>query len=133
MFATLVGTNTVSTQYKSVFKRLFEIALARGFEPADTTLRIQRDQTPLNGWTLEQNGPAQGKADFLLAVTAPKVPSISPIPVSKTADGPLFAVVVMDSFFVVSREDRRDVSEFKDSAQVEKSFEGFLNSLKKSK
>lgn len=128
MFATLVGTNTGSTQYESVFKRLYEIALARGFEPPNTTLRIQRDQRPLNEWTIEQKGPADGKADFLLAVTAPKVPSISPIPCMKTVDGPLFAVIVMDSFFVVSREGQRDVSEFKDSTSVEKSFGEFLKS-----
>lgn len=130
MFATLVGTNTVSIQYQTVFKRLLEIAIASGFEPPDTALRVQRDQTPLDGWTIEQKGPRDGNADFLLAVTAPKVPGISPIPVMQTIDGSLFAVIVMDSFFVVSRDDQRDVSEFEDSARVEKSFEEFLKSLK---
>jgi hypothetical protein len=130
MFAILVGTNTVSTQYQTVFKRLLEIAIACGFEPPDTTIRVQRDQMPLDGWIIEQKGPRDGRADFLLAVTAPKEPGISPIPVMKTIDGSLFAVICMDSFFGVSREDQRDFSEFKDSISVEKSFEGFLESLK---
>jgi len=131
MFATLFGTNTVSTQYEAVFKRLCEIAIVGGFTPPDTSLRIQHDQTPLDAWTLTQRGPADGKADFFLAVTAPKAPSIAPIPCMKTVSGPLFAVVVMDSFFVVSREDQRgNIAEFKESASVEKSFEEFLESLK---
>lgn len=131
MFATLIGTNTVSVQYETVFKRLCEIAIARGFEPPDTKFLIQRDQIPLDGWTLEQKGPPDGNASFFLAVTAPKVPGISPIPVMKTIAGPLFAVMVMDSFFVVSREDQRDVSEFRDVASVVNSFEGFLKSITK--
>lgn len=129
MFAILVGTNTGSKQIDSVFKSLFDIAITSGFEPPETKLSIRGGQMPLDGWTLEQKGPADGKADFLLAVTAPKVPSISPIPVMQTVEGPLFAVVVMDSFFVVSREDRRDVSEFKDMVNVENSFKSFLRSL----
>lgn len=130
MFATFVGTNTVSTQYKTVFRRLMEIAIASGFEPPDTTLRVQRDQMPLDDWTIEQKGPRDYKADFLLAVTTPGGPSMSPISVMKTIDGPLFAVIFMDSFFGVSREDQCDFSEFTDSISVEKSFEEFLKSLK---
>ena len=129
MFATLVGTNTVSTQYESIFSRLFEIATDEGFIPPDTNHRIRPDQLPLEVWTLEQKGPSAGKADFLLAVTAPNVPSMSPIPCMQTIDGPLFAVVVMDSFFIVSREDRRDVSEFKDVINVVSSFKSFLRAL----
>ncbi len=131
MFATLVGTNTDSTQIDSVFKSLFEIAIAQGFEPPETKLRTRGDQMPLDEWTLEQKGPTNGKADFLLAVTAPKVPSMSPIPVMQTVDAPLFAVVVMDSYFLVSREDRRDVSEFEGIVGVEDSFKSFLGSLPK--
>lgn len=127
MFATLVGTNTVSTQYKSLFNRLCEIAIDQGFNPPDTNYRIRPNQLPLEGWTLEQKGPGGNRADFLLAVISPKIPSISPIPVEKTIDGPLFAVQVMDTFFVVSRQDRRDVQEFKDSIDVENSFKSFLS------
>ena len=36
----------------------------------------------------------------------------------------------MDSFFVVSRVDQGDVSEFKADTDVKKSFEEFLNWLK---
>jgi hypothetical protein len=129
MFATLAGTNTDSTRYKPVLERLCEIAVAHGFKLPDTKHRIRRDQLPLDGWTLELNGPHDGKAIFFLSVTAPKVPSMSPIPVMKTIDGPLFAVMVMDSFYVVSREDKRDVSEFKDNASVEKAFEEFLKNI----
>ena len=131
MFATLVGTNTGPTQFQSIFDRLCEIAVAAGFRPPDSTHRIERDQVPLDGWTLEQKGPSDGKASFYLAVTAPKIPSISPIPVMKTIEGPLFAVMVMDSFFVVSRQDQCRVSEFKDGASVEKAFEEFLKTITK--
>jgi len=126
MFATLVGTNTNSTQFESMFGSLCEIAMANGFLPPDTSIRVQSDQISLENWTLELKGPADKKADFLLAVTAPKVPSMSPIPVKKNVDGPLFAVIVMDSFYVVSREDQRDVTEFRDSIGVEQSFLAFL-------
>jgi len=130
MFATLTGTNTQSPQCQAIFARLCDIAIAQGFEPPDTTHRVQRDQTPLEGWNLEQKGPSDGKASFFLSVTAPKGPSLSPIPIKKTIAGPLFAVMVMDSFFVVSREDRRDVSEFPDRDSVENSFEEFLRAIK---
>ena len=40
-------------------------------------------------------------ADFFLAVTAPNVPSISPIPIKQTVAGPLFAVIVMSEVFGV--------------------------------
>jgi hypothetical protein len=113
-----------------MFSRLCDIAIAHGFEPPDTTQRVQRDQTPLEGWNLEQKGPSDGKASFFLSVTAPKEPCLSPIPIKKTIAGPLFAVMVMDSFFVVSREDRRDVSEFPNRGGVENSFEEFLKTIK---
>jgi hypothetical protein len=130
MFATLTGTNTQSPQCQAIFARLCDLAIAQGFEPPDTTYPIQRDQTPLEGWNLEQKGPSGGKASFFLSVTAPKTPSLSPIPIKKTIAGPLFAVMVMDSFFVVSREDRRDVSEFPARDGVERSFKDFLTAIK---
>lgn len=129
MFATLTGTNTESMQYSAMFERLCEIAIVHGFKQPDTNHRIQREQLPLDGWTLEQKGPLDSKATFYLAVTAPRVPSMSPIPILKTIDGPLFAVVVMDSYFVVSRADQRDVSEFKNSTSVEEAFEDFLKTV----
>lgn len=129
MFATLAGTNTGATEHRRLFNRLCVIATERKFVPPDTSLHVQRDQIPLDGWSLEQKGPADKEADFLLAVTAPEVPSISPIPVMKTVSGPLFSVIVMDSFFGVWREDRPDVSEFKEIAPVVRAFEEFLDAL----
>ena len=129
MFATLTGTDTGATGHLVVFDRLHGIATARGFVAPDTPLRVQPDG-PIADWSLEQKGPLGGGADFLLAVTAPRVPGISPIfPVFKTVSGPLFGVVVLNSVFVVSREDRRDVSEFKDITAVAMSFEEFLGAL----
>ena len=87
-------------QYQAMFERLCEIAIAHGFKKPDSRHRIQRDQLPLDGWTLEQKGPSDSKAPFFLAASAPKVPSMLPIPILKTKDGPLFAVIVMDSYFV---------------------------------
>jgi hypothetical protein len=130
MFATLVGTNYETSRHVTLFTRLRELAVSRGFLPPDSAHRPHRDQTPLDGWVLEEKLPSNSTASFYLAVTAPRMPGISPIPVQKTIGGPLFAVVAMDSFYIVSREDRRDVSEYHDSDSVERSFSEFLNSLK---
>lgn len=131
MFATLVGTDTGDTRHKAVFDQLYQIASERGFLPPHNPVRIRPDGR-LDGWSLEQKGPYGDSADFLLAVTAPRIPGMSPIfPVFKTIDGPLFAVVVLESAFVVSRADRRDVSELKDSASVARSFGEFLDKLPK--
>lgn len=129
MFATLLGTNRGTDDHRSLCVGLCQIAVARGFAPPDTTLRIQPDQIPLDGWQIEQRGPADAKANFLLAVTAPKVPSISPIPVKKTVAGPLFSVVVMQGFFGVWQDNVREYSEFKETAKVMEAFGGFLDSL----
>lgn len=127
MFATLIGTNTTGRAHEPLFGSLCALAVTRGFAPPDTTLRVQPDQTSLEGWSLSMKGPSNSKADFLLAVTAPKVPSISPIPVRQTVSGPLFAVVVMSTFFGVMCG--RDFTEFKESSQVLSAFEAFIGSL----
>ncbi len=129
MFATLIGTDTASSRYESIFTQLIKIAIDQGFNPPDTLHRVRPNQLPLEEWKLELKGPGGNKADFLLAVTAPKVPSIAPIPCEQTIDGPLFAVVVMDTFFIVSREDRRDVSEYEDVDNVVCSFKSFLKTI----
>ncbi|MFQ5787973.1 MAG: hypothetical protein ACE5H1_08320 [Thermodesulfobacteriota bacterium] len=130
MFATLIGTNTEKTAYREIFEGLYDIAIGRGYVPPDFPMRVQPDG-PLDGWSLEQKGPRDKKADFILAVTAPNVPGISPIfPAFMPISGPLFAVVVMDSFFVVSRADKRDVSEFKDRKSVTNEFEDFLDTIR---
>jgi hypothetical protein len=131
MFATLIGTNAGRTEHRALFERLRAIAVDRGFAAPDQDVPVQADG-PLAGWTLEQKGPPDRKADFLLAVTAPRVPGMSPIfPVFKSISGPLFAVVVLESAFVVSREDRRDVSEAKEAATVATSFQSFLDGLRR--
>jgi len=95
-------------------------------------MTVQADG-PIEGWTLELKGPPDLNADFLLAVTAPRVPGMSPIfPVFKTISGPLFAVVVLDSVFVVSRQDCRDIAETKDASSVATSFECFIEGLPRS-
>lgn len=131
MFATLIGTNTGKAEHKTLFDQLCAISIERGFAPPEAAVPIQGDG-PIQGWMLEQKGPTDRKADFFLAVTAPRVPGMSPIfPVFKTISGPLFAVVVLDSAFIVSREDRRDVSEDKDAASVATSFQSFLDWLQR--
>jgi len=130
MFATLIGTNTGRAEHQALFDRLHAIAIEQGFEPPDATVPVQADG-PLEGWTLEQKGASDLNADFVLAVTSPRVPGTSPIfPVFKNIGGPLFAVVVLDLAFVVSREDRRDVAEAHDAASVTTSFQSFLDGLR---
>ncbi len=111
MFATLVGTNTPSIQYRKIFERLCEIAVTRGYILGDTDLRVQRDQISLEGWSLALRGPATGNADFFLAVTAPEVPGMSPIPVQQSVSGPLFAVMVLDTCSVVRHDGMCDIEE----------------------
>jgi hypothetical protein len=127
MFATLVGTDTSATIHQPVFERLRAAAVARGFVAPDTTHRIRPSQIPLDGWTLELRGPADERAAFFLAVTAPRVPGVAPIPVTQTIGGPLFAVVAMPTFFGVSAG--RDFTEHKDAAEVVARFDAFLDSL----
>jgi len=129
MFATLLGTNRETEEHTSLCAGLCRVAVAQGFVPPDTRLRVQPDQTPLAGWQIELRGPADAKADFLLSVTAPKVPSISPIPVMKTVSGPLFSVIVMPGFLGVHSDAVREYSEFKENSQVKEAFEGFCRAL----
>jgi hypothetical protein len=127
MFATLVGTDTSAAIHQPVFERLTAAAVARGFVLPDTTHRVRPNQLALDRWALELRGPAGGRAAFFLAVTAPRVPGIAPIPVTQTIDGPLFAVVAMPTFFSVSAG--RDFTEHKDAAEVVARFDAFLDSL----
>jgi hypothetical protein len=127
MFATLAGTDTSAPIHQPVFERLCEAAVARGFVPPDTSHRVRPNQLPLDKWLLELRGPCGGEAAFFLAVTASRVPSIAPIPVTQTIDGPLFAVVVMPTFLGVLAD--RDFTEYKDTADVVIRFNAFLDSL----
>lgn len=128
MFATLVGANRNATAHTAIFVDLVQMADQRGFAPGDTDLRVVPDQIPLSGWSLELKGPATGDADFLLAVTAPRVPSISPIPVRETVSAPLFAVIVMEDFFGLWREGR-EFAEVKRIADVKDAFSKFLDEI----
>ena len=126
-FATLAGTDTPSPIHQPVFERLCAAAVARGFVPPNTALPLRPNQLALGDWSLELLGPSSGRAAFFLAVTAPRVPGISPIPVTQTVDGPMFAVVVMPTFLGVSAD--RDFTEFKDASAVVDRFNVFLDSL----
>lgn len=68
MFATLIGTNAGRAEHQALFARLYAISTERGFAPPEAAVPVQADG-PLEGWTLEQKGPADRKADFFLAVT----------------------------------------------------------------
>ena len=110
-----------------MFERLCETAIARGFVPPDTSHRVRPNQLPLDHWTLELRGSSDASAAFFLAVTAPRGPGIAPIPVTQTIDGPLFAVLVMPTFFGVSVD--RDFTEYKNTSEVVSRFSTFLDSL----
>jgi len=129
MFATLVGSNSNHAGVHGFVDRLVGLACERGFVGPDSDLPVRGDeQGSLDGWAVEQRGPREGPSDFLLAVTAPRVPGMSPIyPFMQTVEAPLFAVVVCDSWFVVSRAGERDVTEAEDFDSVERMFVGFLD------
>lgn len=133
MFATLCGSDTGTRRHQEVMEPLGRIAVGRGFVPPDSELPVRADwqwQGSLREWSIEQLGPRNGQADFMLAVTAPRLPGTSPIwPFFKVIDGPLFAVVVLDSGMVVSRADRGDVTGADSLETVVALFTGFLDGL----
>ena len=131
MFATLIGTDTETELHLKFAEELLQIAEEYGFTQGSEELRVTPDQTPINRWTLELRGPMDKKADFLLAVTAPKIPSISPIPVMKTVSGPLFSIIVNNGFFGIWKDG--DFKESKDIEGVKIEFIGFLDKINKQK
>ena len=128
MFATLVGTNTESETHIEIFNNLLEVAKRRGSVTGDVVFRLEPDQISLREWSLELRGPETKKDDFLLAVTAPKVPSMSPIPIRKTIGGPLFSVIVMKNYFGIW-EEGKNFMEAKDLKRVRNEFTRFLNEI----
>jgi hypothetical protein len=132
MFATLVGASRNTPAHTAIFRDLVQFAEQRGFVPGDRALRVAPDQIPLSGWSLELQGPATGDAEFLLAVTAPRVPSIAPIPVRQTVAAPLFAVIVTEDFFGIWREGR-EFTEVQDIAEVKHAFSDFLDGIENCK
>ena len=131
MFATLCGSDTGTRSHLEVMEHLRGLAVGRGFVPPEEELPVRADQGSLRGWSITQLGPQSRRADFVLAVTAPRMPGMSPVhPVALDIDGPLFAVVVLDSGMVVSRADRGDVAGAADLAAVAVSFSEFLAGLR---
>ena len=132
-FATLSGTDSHGERHQEVFQRLFAYARDAGFTPGDVSLPIRSDQTPLYAWRLDYRGPGEEEAIFLLAVTAPKVPSMSPIPIKQTLSCPLFSVVVMPKYFGVWSENRPKDSftEVASEDEVTAEFRRFLDRLPK--
>lgn len=132
-FATLRGTNHSDDRHKVIFAQLAAIAESAGFEPGDFRLPIRDNQIPLDDWDLEHLGPGGDSAEFFLSVTAPKVPSMSPIPIQQTISAPLFAVVVMPAFFGIWSENRPGdtFTETNDASEVELEFSRFLARLRK--
>ncbi|MDA3835781.1 MAG: hypothetical protein PF495_20610 [Spirochaetales bacterium] len=128
MYAILTGTDRNTQRHLEVLNRLISIADQSGFTPPDCELRISPDQQSLSQWMLTLRGPQGEPADFFLAVTAPSIPGVSPIPVQKTVKGPMFAVTVMDSFFGIRREDQKDYIECKDENTVDDEFRDFIKS-----
>jgi hypothetical protein len=130
-FATLLGSNRTDDRLKPIFGRLHEIAVKAGFQQGDSPIQIHRDQIPIDDWDLEQLGPDGDTAAFLLAVTAPRSPSISPLPIRQTIHSPLFSVVVMPEYFGIWSEGRPGDTfiETKDERTVEDEFRQFLSGM----
>ena len=133
-FATLQGTDISDDRHKLIFERLSAIAKSAGFEAGNFRLPIRGNQIPLDDWHLEHFGPGDDSARFFLAVTAPKVPSMSPIPIQQTIRAPLFSVIVMPSFFGIWSENRPGdtFTETEDERDVEVEFSRFLDRLRES-
>ena len=124
MFTTLVGTERGELTHRTLFDRLVALAQEQGFGAWPPHAGAQLEPRP--GWTMEQRGPwhAPG-AEFVLAVTAPRSPGISPVnPLPFPGDTPMFAVIVMDEFLCIWSEGR--VSEARTHSAVETAFRRFL-------
>ena len=129
-FISLVGTNTTETEHLQLFTELLKIAAKEGWQQPDFPMPVSSDG-PIESWSSEQMGPYDEEdAQFVLAVTAPDCPGISPIwPffLSFRNPKPLFAVVVIEKRYVVFREDKRDVAEFNQFYAVRDQFHSFLS------
>jgi len=132
-FATLSGTNSDDNRHEEVFQRLVAVARDTGFTLGDFQHPIREDQMSLREWRLDYRGPGGREAAFLLAVTAPKIPSISPLPIQQGFSCPLFSVVVMPKYFGVWSENRPKDSftEVTVEDEVTAEFRRFLDRLPK--
>ena len=103
-FATLCGTDYGNTAYLKVYADLLELAISKGFVESIENQRPLRYQTSSEHWSLWLKGSKHDACKFMLAVTAPKVPLMAPVPITIEIDGPLFAVVVNKDFYLISNK-----------------------------
>ncbi|ROL60269.1 hypothetical protein D9V86_09590 [Bacteroidetes/Chlorobi group bacterium ChocPot_Mid] len=127
IFATLCGTNSNNTEYLKIYSELLDLAYKKGFFESKENQRIFSDQTSLENWSLWLKGSSHENCKFMLAVTAPKVPTIAPIPITLSINVPLFAVLVFDDFYGIMNN--RNYNETKDSIAINSMFENFIESL----
>jgi len=127
IFATLCGTDCKNIAYLKIYADLLEIAYLEGFNDSKENQRPRANQTSLDKWSLWLKGSNHENCLFMLSVTAPDVPLMAPIPITKEINGPLFAVVVNKNYFLISREG--EISEVKDEELIKNEFKKFLTKI----
>lgn len=104
------------------FNNLNATARAHGFAPGGEFLPIPH----VDGWRLEARQPGPDELTvFLLAVCTPY--GISPIPINKPIDAPMFAVVVGPTYYGYFQE--REFTETAQLDDVTRAFADFLRAL----
>lgn len=130
MYATLIGTDRETEYHLTLFEKLCRQAGDFKFTASENELEFQSDQQGLEEWNLKLWCPETKKADFFLAVTYPKTPFISPIPIKNDIQAPSFFVVIQDGFFGVKRTDYKDYIEYKTEKELEDGFRDFLETVR---
>ena len=126
-FATLCGTDYGNTKYLKIYAELLEMAYSKGFIESCENQKLRQNQTSLDEWSLWLKGSSYDQCLFMLSVTAPQIPLMAPIPITKEIDAPLFAVVVNKDFYLISTEG--EISETKNIEQIKIEFLKFLEKL----
>ncbi|MCP5534666.1 MAG: hypothetical protein H7A51_00350 [Akkermansiaceae bacterium] len=135
-FATLHGSNRTESQHEEILERLISAAQARGYQAGNVDRRLSPSEIQVHEWepdklTLRES--ESGSEDFFLAVIAPKVPSVAPIPIQMRVSAPLFSAIIMPNYIGVWAETRRPdkFTEVHSDDDVEMEFSRFLDSITK--
>lgn len=130
LYSTLKGGNSNRLEYLEIFNELNKLATQKGFLESSQIRLPKLDQTNLDDWTLEFKGSPLEQIEFLLAVTAPKMPLCSPIPIFMDVSGLLFSVILNKNYFTLWDGHLRRFISVENISDIKIAFENFLINIK---
>jgi len=130
IYATFIGTDYETEIHLESFSRLKKIANDTGFIESERPVKPIADQTDLRKWKLELKGQYNENIEFLLAVTAPKLTTMSPIPIKMDTGGYLFSVIHQQDTILIWNGMMRKFYSPKSTEEIEKIFIEFLVNVK---